>query len=83
MTKITSLEFTVSIFGVAKLDKERNLLSELCLQEKLENINYFSSLKLLENYQLIFLAYYFAKQKHFLLLYKFKTSTCSTVPVNL
>ena len=62
MTKITSLEFTVSIFSVTKLDKERTRLSELFLQEKLEKINYFTSLKLLENYQLILLAYYFATE---------------------
>ena len=54
-----SLEFTISIFSVTKLDKERTHLSELSLQEKLENISYFTSLKLLENYQLILLAYYF------------------------
>ena len=60
MTKITGLEFTVSIFSVTNLDKERARLFELCLQEKLEKINYFTSLKLLENYQLILLAYYFA-----------------------
>ena len=57
-----SLEFTVSIFSVTKLDKERTRLSELFLQEKLEKINYLTSLKLLENYQLILLAYYFANK---------------------
>ena len=62
MTNITSLEFTVSIFSVTKIDKERTRLSELFLQEKLEKINYFTSLKLLENYQLILLAYYFANR---------------------
>ena len=62
MEKITGLEFIVSIFSVTKLDKERTRLSELCLQEKLEKINYFTSLKLLENYQLILLAYYFANK---------------------
>ena len=62
MTKITSLEFTVSILGVANLDKEMTRLAELYLQEKLEKINYFTSLKLLENYQLILLAYYFANR---------------------
>ena len=34
MTKITSLEFTVSILGVAKLNKERNLYIETLLTRK-------------------------------------------------
>ena len=56
MTKITSLEFTVSIFSVTNLDKERTRLSELCLQEKMEMINYFTSKKLFGIYQLILLS---------------------------
>ena len=44
MTKITSLEFTVSIFGVAKLDKERNsfILTLLTRETRKDKLLYLS-----------------------------------------
>ena len=82
-TKITGLEFTVSIFGVAKLDKERNLFIWTLLTRKTRKDKLLYLIEVAWKLSAYFTSILFCNQKHFLILYDFKMSTCLIVPVNL
>ena len=83
MAKITSLEFIVSIFGVAKLNKERNPYIGAMLTRKTRKDKLLYLIEVAWNLSAYFSSILFCKIETLLDIYEFKTSTRLIVPINL
>ena len=83
MTKITGLEFTVSIFGVAKLNKERNLHIRILLTIKTRKDKLLYLIEVAWKLSAYLLAYYFANKNTSWYFMNLKMSTWSIISMNL
>ena len=80
-TKITSLEFTVSIFGVTKLNKERNPYIGTLLTRRTRKYKLLYLIEVSWKLSAYFTSILFCKQKYFLLLYELKLLLVRSLPI--